>query len=391
MKETKKYFSLLAMAAMTAFSLTSCDEEEGGGFVLLPVETSEGVFVLNSGHVSGGIASTLTYYDYATGSTTQSVYQAANGVSLGGTINHAVVYGSKIYIVGTDERTVFVADRKTLKKIANVPIMVNGEAATPREVVTCCTNGHPWDGYVYVSTYNNAVVAIDTLTNTIAKTFASGNYSEGMVIYKQYLYVADSNYGSGFTDNSSPSISQIDLTTGKTTTFTHESIKNPADVKIARGRMFILDSGLYDESWNQVGACVYELADGAVKKIADATDMAVMGYNVYMVNAPFTTPSTTPSYWVYDTRTNKLETFCDGSDIEYPAKISADLFTGDFFAGRVFITSYHIGSSGYPDYTGPGYCVVYDENSKKQGQFDCGVGAGRVIPNTGVGYTEVPL
>ena len=375
----KKYFSLLAITTLTAtLGLTSCDDSDDGPELIIdPVETSDGVFVINSGNKSGGIDGSLTYYEYATGKLTQNVYQAANEASLGTTPNHAVVYGSKIYIVGNGEQTIFVADRKTLKNVAMIKVNVNGEAAQPREAVA--GNGH-----VYVSTYQNAVIAIDTLTNEIDNTFESGNYSEGMAIDGKYLYVADSNYGKGFTETSKPSISGIDLTKSRRPIFYEdEQIANPVDVKIVNGRIFILDSGSYDANWNQTGAGVYELIHGVVTKRADATEMAVSNNKIFMINAPYTTPVTTPTYTVFDMESNTTTTFCNGDEIEYPAKISVDPVKGN-----VFITSYHIGSNGYADYKGAGYCVIYDETGAVKRKFDCGVGAGRVIPNTGVEYVQ---
>ena len=375
----KKYFSLLAMAAMAACSLTSCSDDDNETPRLMPVVTSDGVFVVNGGNKSGGIEGSLTYYDYGTQTATQNVYQAANGVALGETPNHAVVHGSKIYIVGSGESTIFVADKNTLKAVANIKVEVDGKTATSRQAVA-------GGGYVFVSTYSNAVIAIDTLTNTISKTFKSGFYSEGMTFGGgQYLYVADSNYGKGKQEESYPSISIIDLKTGQTETFTYDLINNPVDVKIAGNRMFILDSGHYDDNWNQIGAGVYELANGEVTKRADATEMAVCGNKVYVINAPYTYPATEPTYKVFDTTTNSLTTFCDGTDIEYPGKISTDPVTG-----QVYITSYHIGSSGFADYKGAGYCVIYDSNGVKLGQFDCGTGAGYVVPNISVDYVQTP-
>ena len=259
---------------------------------------------------------------------------------------------------------------------------MNGEAATPRQAVA-------GNGYVYVSTYNNAVIAIDTLTNTISddNTYQCGYYTEGMVLHDGYLYTADSNYGSGDLGTSFPSISQINLDTHETTTIRHKQINNPVDVKFVGNRMFILDSGSYDDNWNQIGAGVYELADNNVTRIIeDATEMACCNGKIFTINAPYKTTSVTiPSYTVFDTATDKSTTFCDGTDIKYPGKISTDPVKG-----YVYITSYNLGSSGYADYKDDGYCVIYNETGVRQAQFKCGVGAGYVVPNFSVDYVQVP-
>ena len=373
----KKNFSILALAAVAAFGLTSCNNDDTSW--VLPVVSSDGVFVVNSGNQSGAIDGSLTYYDYETGVATPDVYQAANnGASLGMTANHAVVYGSKIYIVGSGEQTVFVADKKTLKKVENVRVDVNGVPAQPRQAVA----GY---GYVFVSTFSNAVIAIDTLSYKIAATYKSGDYSEGMAINGATLYVANSNYGYGVQEKSFPSISAININTGDTVMFTDSKLQNPVDVKIVNNRLFVLDSGTYDKdnNWNQTGAGVYEVANMQVKKWADATEMAIGGSRLFLINAPYTTPTTAPTYTVFDTQTNTTSTFNDGTDIQYPGKISTDPVKG-----LVYITSYTVGSNGYANYKEPGYCVIYNGSGVKQKQFDCGVGAGYAVPNISVEYVQ---
>ena len=373
----KKHFSLLAMAAMAAFCLTSCsdDEDEDKAPELVPVEATDGVFVVNGGNKSGGIDGTLTYYDYATGTATQKVYQARNHVSLGGTVNHAVVYGSKIYIVGTDESTIFVADRKTLEKVANIKATANNKSVKPREAVA-------GNGYVYVSTFDNEILVIDTLTNSLKDyTYKCGYYTEGFALHNGNLYTADSNYG-GYGDKpgSFPSISKINLTTRETVTIKDELIYNPTDICSVGGRLFFLDMGNYAN----LTASLYELTtDGKVKHITDATAIAADNNRIYIINAPYGAPS--PTYKVFDTTTNALTDFCNGDDIISPNKISTDPVKG-----YVYITSYNRGSSGYADYKADGYCVIYNEAGVKQGQFNCGVGAGDVVPNFSVDYVQVP-
>lgn len=368
----RKFYSLFAIAAIAAFGFTSCDDDDDAP-VLVPVETSNGAFVVCGGNMGGKIDGSLTYFDYASGTATQNAYKAANGESLGGTVNDAIVYGSKIYIVGSDEKTVFVANKNTLKSVAKIKAEVNGEAVTPRHIAADY-------GKVFVTTFNNAVLAIDTLTNTIADTYECGNYSEGIAVSNGKLYVADSDYGKG-----NASVSMIDLKTKTTTTFKHENIKNAVGIAVVNGRLFVQDSGSYDANWNQSGQGVYEISNGNVTKLGEATEMAVdiKSGKIYTINAPYTYPATPVSYGVIDIATGTVSKFCDGTEIEYPGKISVDPVKGN-----VFITSYVMGTGGYADYKAPGYCTVYNTAGEYQGKFDCGVGAGYVIPNTEVVYIQ---
>lgn len=366
----RKFYSLFAIAAIAAFGFTSCDDDDDAP-VLVPVETSEGAFVVCGGNMGGKIDGSLTYFDYASGTATQNAYKAANGESLGGTVNDAIIYGSKIYIVGSDEKTVFVANKNTLKSVAKIKAEINGEAVTPRHIAADY-------GKVFVTTFNNAVLAIDTLTNTIADTYECGNYSEGIAIHNGAIYTADSDYGNG-----NASISMIDLKTKTTTTFKHENIKNAVGIAVVNGRLFVQDSGSYDANWNQSGQGVYEIANGNVTKLADATEMAVDASNgkIYTINAPYTYPATPVSYGVIDIATGTVSKFCDGTEIEYPSKVSVDPVKGN-----VFITSYVMGTGGYADYKAPGYCTIYKLDGTYQGKFNCNVGAGYVIPNTETKY-----
>lgn len=368
----RKFYSLFAIAAIAAFGFTSCDDDDDAP-VLVPVETSEGAFVVCGGNMGGKIDGSLTYFDYASGTATQNAYKAANGESLGGTVNDAIIYGSKIYIVGSDEKTVFVANKNTLKSVAKIKAEVNGEAVTPRHIAADY-------GKVFVTTFNNAVIAIDTLTNTIADTYECGSYSEGIAVSDGKLYVADSDYGHG-----NASISMIDLKTKTTTTFKHENIKNAVGIAVVSGRLFVQDSGSYDANYNQSGQGVYEIVNGNVKKLGDATEMAVDAVNskIYTINAPYTNPATPVSYGVIDVATGSVSKFCDGKEIGYPGKISVDPIKGN-----VYITSYVMGASGYASYKEPGYCTVYGPDGTYRSKFDCGVGAGVVVPNTSIEYVQ---
>lgn len=374
----RKYFSLLALAAVAALGFTSCNDDDDAP-QLVPVTTSDGVFVVCGGNLGSKIDGSLTYYDYNTGIASQEVYKAANGVSLGITVTDVVVYGSKIYILGDGEKTIFVADKNTLKKVKNITAEVNGEPATPRHAVA---DG----GYVYVSTYSNAVLAIDTVSTAIEKTFTSGDYSDGIAVDNGYLYTADSDYGRyGKEDHGTPSISKINIATGETQIITHELIKNPQGIAVVNGRIFFQDSGFYDANWNQLEVGLFELlADGNVKKIAPATDMAVSDNKIYIINAPYSYPATTPSYSVVDIATGVVSQFCDGTEIGYPSSISIDQA-----GGVVYITSYTLKeNTSSANYKVPGYCVAYSTAGVYQYQFECGVGGGKVIPNTETQYIQ---
>lgn len=374
----KKYLSFAALAACAMFSMTSCDDKDETP-ELIPVQTSEGVFVLNSGNQSSKIDGSLTYYDYATGTATQKVYKAANDKSLGVTIPGAVVYGSKIYIVGSVENTVFIADRKTLKEIATVKTEVEGTGVKGRHI---CAG----EGKVFVATYNNAVLAIDTLTNKVCNTFKSGDYSDGICYSNGYLYTGDTDYGRyGKETHGTPSVSKINVATGETKIITNDAFRNPTDIVCVDGRIFVQDKGYYGGAdGGQIEQNLFELdAEGnIIKTICAASTICASNDKIYVINYPYKSKEA-PQYNVYDVKTGTLSKFCDGSEVLYPNLISVDPVKN-----IVYISSYQLKSgTTSADYKVDGFIAMYDA---KTGAFiktfDCGVGGGAVVPNT---YTEI--
>ncbi len=371
----KKYISFAAMAAFAALTLTSCDDKDEAP-ELKEVTTSEGVFVINSGNQSGKIDGSLTYYDYDTKTATQNVYQAANNKSLGVTLPGCVVYGSKIYVVGSVESTVFIADRENLKEIATVKTEVDGAGVKGRHAVA-------GNGFVYVTSYANTVFAIDTLSNRITKTFKSGDYSDGICYLDGYLYTGDTDYGRyGKETHGTPSVTKINVATGESTIITNDKFRNPTDIVAVDGRIFVQDKGYYGgANGGQIEQNLYELAaDGSIKKeICAASTIAAGNDKIYIIDAPY--KGDAPTYKVYDVKTGTLSTFCTGSEIAYPNMVSVDPVKN-----IVFITSYQLkAGSTSADYKAAGYVVMYDGTSGAcLGQFDCGVGGGAVVPNTKV-------
>ncbi|MCQ2197329.1 MAG: hypothetical protein MJZ60_07410 [Bacteroidaceae bacterium] len=369
----KKYISFAAIAAFAALTLTSCDDKDEAP-ELKEVTTSEGVFVINSGNQSGKIDGSLTYYDYNTKTATQNVYQAANGKSLGLTLPGCVVYGSKIYIVGSVENTVFIADRKTLKEVATLKTEVDGVGVKGRDV--CAGNG-----YVYVASYANTVFAIDTLTNTITKTFKSGDYSDGICFYKDCVYTGDTDYGKyGKAEHGTPSVTKINVATGQSTIITNDAFRNPTDLVVVDGRLFMQDKGYYGgEGGSQIDQNLFEIdADGKIlNTICAASTIAASNDKIYIIDAPY--KGHAPEYKVYDVKSGKLSTFCAGNEILYPNMISVDPVKN-----IVFITSYQLkAGTTSADYKVAGYVAMYDGNTGAfLGQFECGVGGGAVIANT---------
>ena len=221
----KKFlFSFAVIMSTTLF--TACNNDSNGSHEYV-VPVSDGVYVVCSGNSGSTIPGSLTYYDYSTQRATQKAYSAANGgATLGMTVNDALRYGDKFYIVVDGENSVFVTNAKTLKLIQRIDLtsesMLGGtDGVSPRRIAA-------YDNKIYVSTFGGYVAAIDTVTFSLNKKYKVGSYPEGVTISNGYMFVANSVHGNG-----NASISMIDLTTGTEQTLRNENIRNPQEIAVA--------------------------------------------------------------------------------------------------------------------------------------------------------------
>lgn len=383
----KKYLLSFAVLMAGITTLTSCDDDEEDNS--LPtidpvlVDINRGIYVINSGNEGYQIDGSLTYINAETWATSNKAFLAANGRSLGLTANDGVVYGSKLYVVVTQENTVEVIDNnnmKSLKQIKTADAMGADKGAQPRHIAA-------YNGKVYVTTFSGYVAEIDTATYDVTNTFPVTNvadevaqsYPEGITAAEGRLYVANSSYGNGIC----PSVAIIDIASGNISVLKDDNINNPNDVAIINGKLYVLDYGTYDANWNQSGAGVREISGRNVKKVVDGTAMAFAGNKIYTINAPYTYPATTPSYYVYDITTSKTSEFITSSGADAP--YSACAIKADPVRGYVYIASYNQD----PDtkYTGYGidaYVNVYDaDGSVVKKNLTCGVCPTAIVLNNG--------
>lgn len=362
----KILFNLIVMALGTTL-LTGCLSDDKTDQPAEHVVTN-GALIINNGNSANGIDGTLTFLDYEKGEARQSVFKNANGISLGGTPNFVMCYGSKVYVAGSDENAVFVLDKKTFKlieRISTTDEMGEAEGVMPRSLTA-------YDNHVYVSTYGGYVGVIDTLDLSVRNMYKVGSYPEGMAIGAKdnlvYLYVANSDYGKG-----NGSISVVNLSSGSVSEI--KGVRNPQELAVAGDNLFVLDWGYYDDTWVQKDAGVYmiNIKESSVKQIIpDATGMAAAGYNIVTFNNPWDS-SKKASYSIFNIVYGTLDTFKLSGDsknpIESPAAISYDPFYG-----YVLIASRKINpDTGYPDYSAPGFVNMYTGNGEYVKTFDTGV------------------
>ena len=367
----KKVFYVALM--MGATFLTGCLGDDNKKNDPIDVTITEGVVVVNNGSSYNGIDGSMSFIDLRNDAIQQNVYKTANGASLGGTPNDAIVYGQKLYVVGSDENTVFVLNPKTFKeitKISTTDILGSEGGVNPRHLTA-------YGDKVYVSTFGGYVAEIDTLGFAMTRSFRVGSAPEGMAISTSEdgktasLYVANSDYGYG-----NGSISTINLSSGSITEFKNENIRNPQQILAAGDVLFVLDWGYYDENWIQKEAGVYTVYNNEVTKtIPDATGMAGAGYTIITYNNPYGSTETT--YTIYNTRYGTQSAFRLSEDSEYPIISPAAIALDPNNTGYLLIASRQKDpDTGYPSYALPGYVNLYSIQNgvgKFQKSFNVGI------------------
>ena len=373
----KKYLLSLAVMAMGSTLLTSCLGDDSNNSTPVDVVVTKGVLVINNGSFYQGIDGSLTYVDYSTMTPTaqQNVYQKVNGASLGGTPNDVMSYGQKIYIVGSDENTIFVLDARTFKeitKVSTIDLLGGVDGKSPRHIVA-------YGDKVYFTTYGDGekgyVAALDTISFDLKAKIQVGSYPEGLTFggssssstTPTKLYVANSDYGNGNGD-----ISIIDMTSQTVSTFKNEKIRNPQELAVAGDLIYVLDYGYYDDSWTQKEAGVYMISGNNVSLVVpNATGMAGAGYYIYTFNDPF--GGTGPTFSVYDIRSNYTTTLSLTGDSSYkiisPCAINVDMNTGNLYIASRQLDP----DTGYPSYAIPGFMNVYTSGGQFVESFQTGV------------------
>ena len=368
----KKYLLSFAVMAMGATLLTGClGDDSKGGDTPTEIVVTKGAFVINNGSSYQAIDGSLTYFDATTGAAEQNVYKKVNGKSLGGTPNDVMVYGQKVYIVGSDENTIFVLDVRNFKELAEVSttdLLGDADGSTPRRIAA-------YEDKVYFTTYGGYVAAIDTISFSLKAKYQVGSYPEGLALgaspsssSQPAIYVANSDWGMG-----NGSISCIDLTSGSVTESKYDKVKNPQEIAAAGSTLYVLDFGYYDENGTQKDAGVYMVSGNNVSLVVpNATGMAAFGYTIYTFNDPWGA-TTAPTYSIYNIEygvSSTLNLYGDSSHpIISPAAIAVDPNTG-----YVYIASRQKDpDTGFPSYAMSGFVNIYNGSGQYVGYFDTGV------------------
>ncbi len=348
----KKIFFISAIAAVM-FGLTSCDDKDEPSQNPDNPTHSTGAYFLCQGQAYNHVPGGLFALDYTTGKWSDNAFQTANGISLGDTPQWGICYGSKLYLGIFDSNVIHIVDKYTFKNFKTISLKDSKNGQKPRSLVAK-------DGKVYIAMYDGYVARLDTLSMDIEASVKVGPNPEVIGIYKDELYVPNSN-GEDY-PNYGTTASVVNLKDFSVTK-TIDVPMNPYMFRATDQGLFLLCKGNYEDIASQV----YKMNGDKWDAVANATIMAADKDKLYLVDDPFY-GSVPAEYRIYDCVTNKVVDW-NIEKVIYPNNIAVDRI-----GGRIFISSYYMDGK-YPSFKAPGYVSVYGLDNSFISKHDIGTGS----------------
>ncbi|WP_455625463.1 YncE family protein [Parabacteroides sp.] len=319
----KNFIYISALCALMSFSFTSCGDDEDPIPEVpenpdpTPDQPTEddsfmGLYFLNSGNM-GNNNSSLYMYDIEKGEVVPDYFLAQNGRGLGDTAQDMIVYGDKMYITVSGEKTIEVTDlhAKSIKQIK-----VDQQ---PRYMAA---DG----GKVYVSYFNGEVARLDTASLEMDVTVKVGRNPEQMVVASNKLFVTNSGGMDLYTEvGADKTVSVIDLAS-----FTEmakvEVVLNPTRIVAdEQGYVYVVSMGNYADIPNTLQKInVESLEVTPVISCPNATEMAYMDDILYTYYAQYDADwNTTITYTMYNTQTGVAKEWKKDTEVKKPYGLCA--------------------------------------------------------------------
>ena len=335
---------VLSIFAFLAIMAASCEDP------IKPIDTPSqtGIYILNEGNFNMNNSS-LSFYDFKSGSVIQDLFLQQNNRGLGDIANDLKVFGSKLYCVvnNSEQLEVFsLATTKTIKRISLV-------GKQPRNIDF-------YQNKAYVSCFDGSIVRIDTTTLIIDGTVTAGSNPEGICFSNNKMYVANSGgLDYPMTSNTVSVFNPITMTLIKTIPVAI----GPKNLKSdSYGDVYVACTGNY----GNVPASFHRI-DTQSDEVVQNFNLAVQNFTIsgsfaYLYSYNFTDQS--KWFKVIDIITENIvkENFItDGTQITIPYGIAVDPLTHD-----VYITD-------AVDFTSTGDVYCFSPNGTKKFQFEVGI------------------
>jgi len=314
-----KLIRFAALALLVAVGFTACSDDENP-VVIPPTDPAPTrAFVINQGNMYSNIAGSVSMLNLEDSTVTNGYFKAVNGKVLGDTPEHAVRYGSKIYIPMNGSGCVWVVDAATMRQVAQIP--VEGAWAV------CGTNGK-----IFIASYNGFVCSTDTTTLATPTLKDSVGPNPADIIAangKVYVTISDGyNYLNNYA-NGKKVVALNPETLEKVAEYAVEI--NPSEICAnSKGELFVVSIGDYVSVMPKIQKIAL---DGTVTDYGKGLYIAMNGDMLYSVNVEYAGSAVNISSYAYNTATDeKVESFLPADNMPpMPNAIDVDPVTGNIY------------------------------------------------------------
>lgn len=334
---------LFFVMLLTTLLLSSCDENDNpaGEGDKTPEETTT-LLILNEGSMGMNNA-TLARYNLQEETITKEYFLDVNKRGLGDVANDMLLYGSKIYIAVNKSGTLEVVEATTGKSLRQIRMeSTGGQNKEPRRLAA-------HGGKVYVTSFDDTVTRIDTVSLAIDGSVSVGMDPEGIAIKNNKIYVANSgglNWANGY-DNTLSVINLSSLTEeNKIVVGT-----NPGTVQTdSQGDIYLSVTGNYGD---EPGAFkVIRSSSNTVETIAGIASpqkFVIIDNKAYIISGAYGVSNSLVVYDCLEERIISDSFISDGTEIPIMNNVTVDPVSGDLFVAST-------------DYVHPGDLYCFDMN-----------------------------
>ncbi len=336
----KKYY--LLFVAMIAMFVVSCEKSEPSVDDGNTDKAANSILILHEGAM-GQNNSSLAMYNIENERLTDDYFSKINKRGLGDTASDMIKYGSKIYVSVSKSNTVEIIDINTGKstKIENI-------SQEPNKMVA-------HKGKVYVTSYDDTVTRIDTTSLTKEASIKVGRDPEGLCVWDDKLYVANSGALDFENNNHDETISVINIESFEEI----EKIsvgKNPYQLyPDSKGNIYFSTRAIYDANFELVSPSSLKVLDTKTKEIKTIDGIVpskfVLANNIaYIIIEDYSKAIVT----TYDCMSNKV--------------IKDNIIPVDFNISTPYYISIDVESNNLylteTDYSTPGNVHAFDKDGK---------------------------
>lgn len=170
--------------ALLAFTGCRKDKPESPVDEAVSIGAGRGVYITNEGNFQWGNAK-VSYYDIASGTATEDLYEPANGVSIGDVCQSMVLCNNKGYVVVNNSGKVVVVDPNTFVATATI-----AGFTSPRYFLPV------GNGKAYVTDfYANSITVVDLASNSITGHIPCSGATQELALVDGKVFVTNEPRG----------------------------------------------------------------------------------------------------------------------------------------------------------------------------------------------------